>query len=472
MIRRTKIVCTLGPASDSPEIITALIRAGMNVARLNFSHGTHEAHRQRIVRVREIATKLGQSVAILQDLCGPKIRVGEMAEPALLRAGEHFTLTNRDVIGTSEEVGVTYPELVAQVQPGDTILLADGYIELRVTAVDEHNVRCRVIHGGMLDSHKGINLPRRSLSIPATTEKDREDLRFGLAEGVDYVAASFVRSAEDLLRIKALMGECQRQVPLIAKIEKHEALQSIGEILEAAEGLMVARGDLAVETPFERVPLVQKMLIERCNKAGKPVITATQMLRSMVDNPRPTRAEAADVANAVFDGTDAVMLSEETAVGQYPVHTVEVMDKILRTAETRLASHEYLPSEREAGQVTVPAAIGHAVVMLARDLKATAILTPTQTGGSSRRVSRFRPPVPIVAITQHEVTARQLALVWGVCPIVIEQEMTTTDELIEQVKSVALSRGLVHPGDIVVIAAGLPPGQIRSTNLIKVEHVG
>ena len=279
------------------------------------------------------------------------------------------------------------------------LLLADGYIELKVVSVDGTDVCCRVVHGGTLDSHKGINLPRRSLDVPALTEKDNDDLRFGLAEGVDYVAASFVRSADDLLRIKAIMDQQGRRAPLIAKIEKHEALRSIVDILDNSEGLMVARGDLAVETPFERVPLVQKSLIERCNRAGKSVITATQMLRSMVENPRPTRAEAADVANAVLDGTDAVMLSEETAIGQYPIETVHTMDRIVRTAETRLASREHLPSEREAGHVTVPAAIGHVAVTLARDLNATAILTPTQTGGSARRVSRFRPSVPIVAIS-------------------------------------------------------------------------
>jgi pyruvate kinase len=453
-------------------MIESLIRAGMNVARLNFSHGTHEEHRKSIGWIRAASNRLKEPVAILQDLSGPKIRVGEMSEPVLLRAGDVFTLTRREVPGTAEVASVTLPELVEQVRVGDSILLADGYIELKVLGVDGTDVQTRVVHGGTLDSHKGINLPRRSLDVPAMTEKDSQDLRFGLDEGVDYVAASFVRSADDLLRIKALMKAQGRTVPLIAKIEKHEALRSIVNILDNAEGLMVARGDLAVETPFDRVPLVQKSLIERCNKAGKSVITATQMLRSMVDNPRPTRAEAADVANAVLDGTDAVMLSEETAIGQYPIETVQTMDRIVRTAETHLPSHEYLPSEREDGHVTVPAAIGHAAVTLARDLNATAILTPTQTGGSARRVSRFRPNVPIVAISQHETSIRQLALVWGVIPIQIKQEADSTDGLIEQVKDVAEAHGIVHTGDTVVVAAGIPSGRVKSTNLIKVDTIG
>lgn len=472
MIRRTKIVCTLGPATDTPAMIEALIHAGMNVARLNFSHGTHAEHRRRIKWIRDASSRLNLPVAVLQDLSGPKIRVGDMTAPAILRAGDEFTLTRRDVEGTGEIVSITLPELVEQVHVGDSILLADGYIELKVLSVDRTDVRCRVVHGGLLDSHKGINLPRRSLDVPAMTEKDNEDLRFGLGEGVDFVAASFVRSADDLLRIKAIMDEEGRRAPLIAKIEKHEALRSIVDILDNAEGLMVARGDLAVETAFERVPLVQKSLIERCNRAGKTVITATQMLRSMVENPRPTRAEAADVANAVLDGTDAVMLSEETAVGQFPVETVQVMDRIVRTAETRLESRDHLPSEREEGHVTVPGAIGHAVVRLARDLKVTAILTPTQTGGSARRVSRFRPPVPIMAISAHETTIRQLALVWGVVAVKIDREETSTDALIEQCKQVAQAQGLVHNGDTVVIAAGLPPGAAKSTNLIKIETIG
>jgi len=411
-------------------------------------------------------------VAILQDLSGPKIRVGDMEQPVRLRAGDTFTLSRRDVKGNSAIASVSLPELVEQAHVGDTILLADGYIELKVVGVNDTDVRTRVIHGGMLDSHKGINLPRRSLDVPAMTEKDSDDLRFGLAEGVDYVAASFVRSADDLLRIKAVMSEVGRGAPLIAKIEKHEALRAIVDILDNAEGLMVARGDLAVETPFERVPLVQKALIERCNKAGKPVITATQMLRSMVENPRPTRAEAADVANAVLDGTDAVMLSEETAIGQYPIETVQTMDRIVRTAETRLASRDYLPSEREEGHVTVPAAIGHAAVTLARDLHATAILTPTQTGGSPRRVSRFRPAVPIVAMSTHEWAIRQLALVWGVIPIQVQHEEESTDALIEQIQQVAESHGIVHPGDTVVVAAGIPSGLVKSTNVIKISTIG
>ncbi|MDZ7266321.1 MAG: pyruvate kinase [candidate division KSB1 bacterium] len=471
ILRRTKIVCTLGPASETAEQIAGLIAAGMNVARLNFSHGTHEEHQQRINLIRVAAATAAQPVAILQDLAGPKVRIGTLREPVTLVEGAIFTLTNRPVDGNEREVSISVADLPEQVQVGDMILLADGALELRVLHADRHDITCRVLTGGQLTSHKGINLPNRSLRVHGLTQKDREDLRFGLQAGVDYVAMSFVRQAADIEELRALMQHFGRVVPIIAKIEKHEALENIDAILAVSDGLMVARGDLAVETALERVPLVQKNLIEKCNQLGKPVITATQMLKSMVENPRPTRAEAADVANAVFDGTDAVMLSEETAVGQYPLETVRVMDRILRAAETRLTVKNWLPVERTRGEVTVPAAISHAVAAIAVDLKVAAILTPTQSGATARMIARYRPMVPIVAITPVLATARQLAQVWGVYPVHIEREYEHTDELIAKCKEIALSHGLVQPGEKVVIAAGLPPGASSKTNLLKVEVV-
>ncbi len=448
-----------------------LIDAGMNVARLNFSHGDYDSHQRHIELVRAAAVHKGVHVAIMQDLSGPKIRTGPMAAPAQLVNGGTLILTNREVPGNEREVGVTYGNLPHEVEVGDAILLADGAIELHVLRRDARDILCRVIHGGMLDSHKGINLPRRSLKINGLTAKDKEDLKFGLQAGVDCVAMSFVRHAGDVIVLRDFMRHSGRVAPIIAKIEKHEALADSDNIIAECDGLMVARGDLAVETSFERVPLVQKDLIEKCNHVGKPVITATQMLKSMVDAPRPTRAEAADVANAVWDGTDAVMLSEETAIGKFPVDTVQVMDRILRTAESRLVRREHLPAEKYQGKVTIPAAISHAVSSVAHELKAAAIVTPTQTGATARMVARYRPHVPIIAVTPMLSTVRQLALVWGVHAVLIESEYESTDELLRKCKQVSLATGIVQPGDLVVIAAGLPPGAPSTTNLVKVEAI-
>ena len=469
LLRRTKIVATIGPASESFETLLALIDAGMNVARLNFSHGDYESHQRRIGLLRAAAAQKGAHVAIMQDLSGPKIRTGPMSAPVLLQDGGTLILTNREVPGNEREVGVSYADLPGQVEVGDTILLADGAIELRVLRREARDIHCRVVHGGMLDSHKGINLPQRSLKVSGLTAKDKEDLEFGLQAGVDCVAMSFVREAGDILALREFMQQCGREAPIIAKVEKHEAIVNIDSIIEVSNGLMVARGDLAVETSFERVPLVQKDLIERCNRLGKPVITATQMLKSMVDHPQPTRAEAADVANAVWDGTDAVMLSEETAVGRFPLQTLQVMDRILRTAETRLALRDPLPVEKHEGKVTIPAAISHAVTAVAQDLKAAAIVTPTQTGATARMVARYRPSMPIIAVTPVLSTVRQLALVWGVQAVHIEREYDNTDELLKKCKQAALASGLVQTGDLIVLAAGLPPGVPSTTNLITVE---
>jgi pyruvate kinase len=452
-------------------VLTKLLDAGMNVARLNFSHGSHQEHLQTIQKLRRLAEGRDAPLAILQDLSGPKIRTSSMSISggAVLREGEIFTLTARQVGGDEKEVSITYPALPKEVKAGDTILLADGSIELQVVECTELDIRCRIVVGGLLGSKKGINLPTRSLGISGLTDKDHDDLVFGLDAGVDYVAMSFVRSAADIQTVHAIMRKHGKKAPVIAKIEKHEALQEIDKIVEVADGIMVARGDLAVETALERVPLVQKMLIQKCNIAGKPVITATQMLKSMVDAPRPTRAEAADVANAVLDGTDAVMLSEETAMGKYPEQTVQVMDKIIRATEQTMGWRD-VQTQIQDGFITTSAAISHATVNIAKDLGARAILTPTRSGSTARMVARYRPCVPILALSSNPATVRQLALVWGVCPVLID-EFVNSDEIIERAKKAARDAKVVHRGDTVIITAGLPQSASSVTNLIKADVI-
>jgi pyruvate kinase len=470
-LRRTKIVCTIGPATDSPEMLAALMDAGMNVARLNFSHGTHDEHRRRLERLREIAGQKKLPIAILQDLSGPKLRTGPMADPAVLQPGAIFILTNRPVPGDEHAASVTFPDLPAHVKVGENILLADGAIQLEVIDKNATDLRCRVIDGGLLGAHKGINLPQSSLPIPALTEKDKFDLEFGLEAGVDFVALSFVRKPEDLGLVKDVMAAKNRAAPIIAKIEKHEALQKIEAIIAAADGIMIARGDLAVETPLENVPLVQKDIIKKCNRVGKPVITATQMLKSMVDEPRPTRAEANDVANAVLDGTDAVMLSEETAMGKHPLAAVQVMSKIVQTTESELKPRDWLPTEMQQSKSAVAAAVSHAAVGIAQDLNVAAILTPTRSGATARMVARYRPAVPIVALCHRLETYRALALVWGVHPIALDEDLDNSDALIARCKEEALRQGFVSKGEVVLITAGLPPSASSTTNLIKVEVI-
>jgi pyruvate kinase len=470
ILRRTKIVCTIGPATDAPETLAALMDAGMNVARLNFSHGTHDEHRQRIKLIREIAETKKLPIAILQDLRGPKLRTGPMPKPVVLQPGEIFVLTNRQVPGDEHAVSVTFTDLPAHAKVGENILLADGTIQLEVIDKNATDLRCRIIDGGPLSAHKGINLPQTFLDIPALTEKDKKDLIFGLEAGVDFVALSFVRKPEDLSLVKDVMAKKKRSAPIIAKIEKHEALEKIDAIIEAADGIMIARGDLAVETPLEKVPLMQKDIIRKCNCAGKPVITATQMLKSMVEEARPTRAEANDVANAVLDGTDAVMLSEETTIGKYPVQAVQVMNKILQTTETVLPPRESLVNE-DVEHLTIAEAVSHAVVSMAHYLKAAAILTPTRSGSTARLISRFRPQAPIIATSYRLETVRWLALVWGVHPLYDAKPHDNSDDLIARCKREALTTGLVKAGDTVLITAGLPPSEQSTTNLIKVERI-
>jgi pyruvate kinase len=443
----------------------------MDVARLNFSHGTPAEHGEVIQRLRQLSEKLNRPIAILQDLPGPKIRIGAIASGSvLLEAGDEFVLTSRPVPGDAHEVSITYRDLPHEVSPNDTILLADGTIELRVIDTDGVNIRCKVVLGGELSSNKGINLPDGSLRVETVTEKDFEALEFGLEQGVDFVALSFVRQADDILRVRQFIESRKARVPIIAKIEKHEALKAIDDIIAVVDGIMVARGDLAVETALERVPLVQKMIIQRCGDAGKPVITATQMLRSMVDSPRPTRAEATDVANAVLDGTDAVMLSEETAIGKYPVAAVATMARIVETTEGALEPRMQLTLPVGSSQSKIAAAICHASIQLAEDLSAAAILTPTRTGATARMVARYRPRQPILALSPNLETLRQLCLTWGVTPVFTE-ESRDSDSVAEDAKRKAVAHRVAQRGDVVVLTAGLPVGQAGRTNMVKVEII-
>ena len=464
---RTKIVCTIGPASRSPETLEQLIRAGMDVARLNFSHGTPAEHLDVITAVRRIATRLGRPVAILQDLAGLKIRIGEVTSGAVtLEAGAPFTLTTRQVLGSEQEVSVLYPHLTKDVQPGDTLLLSDGDLELQVIGTAEKDVHCQVITGGTLASRKGVNLPARSITAPTFTDKDRDDLAFGLRYGVDYVALSFIRTAADVLEAQGMIQDHGSPVPLIAKIETHDALTNIDEIIDHVDGVMVARGDLGVAIPLATVPRLQKMLIGKANRAGKPVITATHMLRSMQDSPRPTRAEVTDVANAVLDGTDAVMLSEETAIGRFPLEAVTTMAAIAADAESSFPFDAWMHRFEPGGPL--PEAVARAACIMAADIDAAAIVTCTQSGGTARRVARYRSRSPILAPTPHAETYRRLALVWGVTPL-LNQSQPTTDELIDGALGAAVAAARVQRGDTVVITAGVPVGRPGMTNLIKVE---
>ena len=468
---RAKIVCTIGPASESPEILEALIRSGMNVARLNFSHGTHEEHAANIRSIREISGRLGRSVAILQDLAGIKLRLGDVAAGKVrVETGSRFTLTSRTVPGDAHEVSVAYPDLPRSVWPGDTILLADGDVELQALDTNDRDIVCRVVAGGTISSHKGINLPTRSIDAPSLTEKDLRDLAFGIDQGVDFIALSFVRRAENVTDARKRIEDRGASIPLIAKIEKHEALANIDSIVAASDGIMVARGDLGVETPLQHVPLLQKMLIVKANRAGKPVITATQMLRSMVDCPRPTRAEAADVANAILDGTDAVMLSEETASGRYPVESLAMMVRIAEDAETAFPYEAWRARITEAGVQSLQEAVADAACTLADDMGAAAIVACTQSGGAARLVARHRPRQPILAMTPLEQTCLRLALVWGVVPIPIDPPKST-DELMDRVPATAAASGHVRSGDAIVITAGIPVGVSGSTNTIKAALV-
>jgi len=467
--RRTKIVCTLGPATRSLEAIRALIRAGMDVARMNFSHGTHEEHARTAAWVRQAAEEAGRPIAILQDLSGPKIRTGLLRgrRPVTLVAGQTLRLTPEQMPGSSRRIAVSYPRLAQDVHKGGRILLSDGLIELRVRSTAGGEVETQVINGGVLGEHKGVNLPGARLSIESLTPKDEEDLAFGVRLGVDYVAVSFVRQARDVRRVKALLAEMNARIPVIAKLEKPEAVRNLDAILAASDGVMVARGDLGVEMPLERVPLIQKEIIEKASAARIPVITATQMLESMTQNPRPTRAEASDVANAILDGTDAVMLSAETASGQYPIQAVETMARIARQADQKNEENHF---RRRMQRPDIAETISESVVHAAHTLQAKAIVVFTRSGSTARLISKYRPPCPVYAFCHDESVAARAALYWGVVPIPMPLELDQ-DATIAQAESELLRRKQVSPGHVVAIAAGAP-GQPGQTNLMKLIRVG
>ena len=475
-MRRTKIVCTVGPSTRSPDSLRQLVEAGMDVARLNFSHGTHEQHADVIASLRAIGQETGRPIAILQDLSGPKVRIGNIAAEGgvVLTTGEQVTLTLADAPGTDGVINLPIPEIFEAAAPSTHLMLDDGLLELRVLANRGDALHCQVVVGGTLTSHKGVNIPGVSLPIAAVTDKDLDDLRFGIAQKVDYVAASFVRTASDIAVLRGVCEAARAKIPLIAKIEKHEAVRNIDEIMNVVDGIMVARGDLGVEVPIHEVPVIQKMLIARANRAGKPVITATQMLDSMIRNPRPTRAEVTDVANAIYDGTDAVMLSGETAAGAYPFDAVRMMSKIALHTEAALDYDKILDEKArqadEAGPSTTQA-IGKATCEIARDLRAAAILTATASGRTAQIVSRFRPRAPIVAATNLEVTHRRLALLWGVHPVMVDIA-ADSDSMMQACLDAAADSHVVNQGDSVVLTGGVPVGRPGSTNFVKVHRIG
>ncbi|QQE65597.1 pyruvate kinase [Leptolyngbya sp. BL0902] len=468
--RRTKIVATIGPATQNADVLRALIEAGATTLRLNFSHGSHEDHQRSIRLIRQVSFELNQPVGILQDLQGPKIRLGKFEQGAIqLAKGDPFVLTSERILGTQERACVTYDKLAEEVPVGSTILLDDGKVEMKVEGVDinAQELHCRVVVGGLLTNNKGVNFPGVYLSIKALTDKDREDLMFGLNQGVDWVALSFVRNPQDVLEIKEIIAQAGKPVPVIVKIEKHEAIEQMEAILSLSDGVMVARGDLGVELPAEDVPILQKRLIATANALGIPVITATQMLDSMVSNPRPTRAEVSDVANAILDGTDAVMLSNETAVGKFPVEAVATMARVaVRTEQEGLDRRDL----ENSGAYSIPNAISQAVGRIASQLNAAAIMTLTKSGSTARNVSKYRPQTPILAITPHVNVARQLQLVWGVKPLLV-LDLPSTTQTFQAAMGVAQEKHLLNDGDLVVLTAGTLQGVSGSTDLIKVDVV-
>jgi len=469
-VRRAKIVCTLGPASRSPAMIDQLMRAGMDVARLNFSHGTQEEHARTITLIRSTSGRQQKPVGILADLQGPKIRTGalEGGRSVTLRADSRFTITTQDITGNEEGVSISYKRLPSEVHKGDRILLADGLIELRVLSTARQRIVCRVVNGGDLNEHQGVNLPGVKLRIPALTEKDLGDLRFALECGVNYIGVSFVRTANDVLAAKTAMDKAGRKVPVIAKLEKPEAIDNLDEILEVSDGVMVARGDLGVEMSPERVPVIQKMVISHAREARIPVITATQMLESMTHNPRPTRAEASDVANAIFDGSDAVMLSAETATGRYPVESVKMMDRIVREAEASI-TEQLRPHRRSL--LSLAETTAELICHASEELSMKVIAVFTESGSSARLISKHRPRPPIIAFSRSQETRRQVTLLWGVLPRKAAM-LRDIDDMAQIAERRLLEEGLVRQGDLVGMVAGTPLGVGGTTNFMKLHIIG
>jgi pyruvate kinase len=471
LMRRAKIVCTLGPAVDSYDQLKTLVEAGMNVARFNFSHGTHAEHEERYHRVRKVAEETGRAVGVLADLQGPKIRLETFADgPVELVAGDEFTITTDDGPGDRHICGTTYKGLPGDVSAGDPVLINDGNVALRVIEVSGSQVRCLVVEGGVISDHKGINLPGAAVNVPALSEKDIDDLRFALNMGVDMVALSFVRDAKDVRDVHRVMDEEGRRVPVIAKVEKPQAVENMEEVVMAFDAVMVARGDLAVEYPLEKVPVVQKRLIELCRRNAKPVIVATQMMESMISASRPTRAEASDVANAILDGADAVMLSAESSVGKYPVETVKTMSRIVEAAEVELLKQGLWPLNGRKPR-TQGGAVARAAAELADFLDAKTLGAFTKSGDTARRLARYRVPQPVLAFTTEASTRNQLALTWGVQTVLVPY-VNSTDEMVKLCEREMLKLSDYEEGDTVIIIAGSPPGVPGTTNMVRVIRLG
>ena len=471
--RRTKIVCTMGPVLFEKNLVEKLMLAGMDVARFNFSHSTHAEHLERFQEVCRIRDRLGLPVATMLDTRGPEIRTGDFAEgKVFLEAGQNFTLTTQEMIGTRDMCSITYKNLPKDLKPGDSVLIDDGLVGLRVDNVTETDILCTVLNSGYVSNHKGINVPGVHLSVPFISERDREDLLFGIETGFDFIAASFTRSADDILAIRRILEEKQcNSIRIIAKIENMEGVDNLEEILHAADGIMVARGDMGVEIPLEDVPGLQKRIIKECVAAGKPVITATQMLDSMMKNPRPTRAEATDVANAIYQGTSAIMLSGETAAGAYPVESVQTMVRIALKTESDIDYANQFATAKYNNRYDITAAISHATVTSAHDLKASAIVSVTKSGFTARMISRYRPACPIICCTTSDQVARQMNLSWGITPVRIDEE-SNTDDLFEHAVEAGVNAGVIQDGQLVVLTAGVPLGISGTTNLMKVHVVG
>ena len=473
-MRKTKIVCTIGPASESEEMLEKLMNAGMNVARLNFSHGSHEEHKARIDTIRKVAKRLNKTIGLLLDTKGPEIRTHNMKDGLIvLEKGKEVIVSMNEVEGTPEKFSVTYENLINDVNIGSYILLDDGLVELQVKEInkDKGEVKCDILNTGELKNKKGVNLPGVKVNLPGITDKDADDIRFGIKENVDFIAASFVRRPSDVLDIRQILEEEKAEITIFPKIENQEGIDNIEEILEVSDGLMVARGDMGVEIPPESVPMVQKDLIRKCNKLGKPVITATQMLDSMQRNPRATRAEASDVANAIYDGTDAVMLSGETAAGQYPEESVKTMRNIAVSAEAAQDYKKLLSDRTKLVETSLVNAIGVSVAHTALNLNVKAIVAATESGSTARTISKYRPHSDIIAVTPSEKTARQCAIVWGVNPVVKEGRKTT-DALLNNAVATAVETGRVSNGDLIIITAGVPTGEKGTTNMMKIHLVG
>jgi len=474
-MRKTKIVATIGPASDSKEVVTKLVEAGLDVARLNLSHGDYEEHSRKIEIIREVEDDTGKTIGIMLDTRGPEVRTGPLEDnkEIFLYTGDELVLTTDEVMGNKERISVSYKELTKDVKEGSRILIDDGLLELQVLAVNGNDIRCKVLNGGLLGSYKGVNIPGVSLNLPALTKRDKEFIHFGIKMGINFIAASFVRKAQDIIAIRAFLdNEGAEGIYIIAKIENQEGVDNIDEILEVADGIMIARGDLGVEIPPEKVPVIQKRLIRKCNEAGKPVITATQMLNSMIGNPRPTRAEASDVANAILDGTDAIMLSGESAIGKYPVEAVKTMDRIAREIESSVFYQETMFSTTQKNRAkvsTITESISSATCKIAMEIGARCIISATTSGSTARMVSKFRPNIPIIAVTHDKYVKHYLTVCWGIHPIQLAVRGRTTDELINNSIKAARRYGLVKPGDRVVITAGTHSA--GTTNLIEVIDV-